>query len=381
MKNCRLPPYNMTLHGLLTVMMLLCGVYLLSIDLETIQKGLGYAPFKDNNDSTIQVSHYPWIETDGVTLSQIVGNPSVCKDVIYTGDSRDPFGATVEDKGIRMIKSGWKGTSHLIRNAPALQGNTCFAFYRVASSWIHEGKELHPVWGRLPATALVMSAFPKAEVFLYMDSDALLAFPDKSPTDMYKALAFDGYGENPTMQQLQPGLVVNKPLTGWLCGQCEKYKLGHGCFNTGALVWHRGPSAELVLQKWWESRLNDRSQNFVAEEDEDGFHGWTRDGELPADKMSEQNRLMYIFNTDEEVRAAVWPVPRQKSEEFDSESCPNKVDADHMPCLQTEFIHGAKWDSAEPSCFIHHYADDKEDVKDHSKLMLTYGESKERRRS
>ena len=144
---------------------------------------------------------------------------------------------------------------------------------------------------------LVFSTFRGADVFLYMDSDALLVRGDKTPTDMYEDLAFDGKGAEATMRHTTPGLIVNKPFTGWLCSECEKFGLGHGCFNSGVLLWHR-ERAEPVLRAWWESRNTDESHNFVR--DGEWFHGWTSDEHAGrvGDDMGEQNRLMYVFATD-----------------------------------------------------------------------------------
>lgn len=220
-----------------------------------------------------------------------------------------------------------------------------------------------------------MSAFPKADIFLYMDSDALLAFPDKSPTMMYNELSFDGYGEDATLQQLKPGLIVNKPKTGWLCGQCEEFELGHGCFNSGALLWHRA-KAEIVLRAWWASRNMDGSQNFFKKNGE-AFHGWHEDDDNKrvGDKMGEQNRLMYIYGSDPRVREVVWSVPRQKSDEFKSYSCPNAVDKAHTPCLQNDWVHSVTWKPSGPSCFISHYPDNKSLVAEHAKAIMNDGNS------
>ena len=35
---------------------------------------------------------------------------------------------------------------------------------------------------------------------------------------------------------------------GWMCGECEKFRLGHGCFNLGALLWHKSEGMELILK-------------------------------------------------------------------------------------------------------------------------------------
>ncbi|KAL3920645.1 MAG: hypothetical protein SGILL_003155 [Bacillariaceae sp.] len=78
------------------------------------------------------------------------------------------------------------------------------------------------------------------------------------------------------------------------------------------------------------------------------------------DKMSEQNRLMYIYGTYPEMKDAIWPVPRQISDEFKSASCPNSDDKEHTPCLQKDFVADAEWnDTSKPTCFVNHYADEK----------------------
>ena len=337
---------------------------------ETITRG-SLAANGQNIKSSSAV--FDWIDTSGVILSHIQGDPTTCKDVIYTGHTLDPFEVAGEDKASSdMITRTWESMAYIIRTSPALKQTSCLAFFGVSSPWIDQnGKEFHPVWGRLPATALVMSAFPQADIFLYMDSDALLSFPDKSPTDMYNELAFDGYGEDATFQHLKPGLIVNKPFTGWLCSQCERFGLGHGCFNSGVLLWNRA-KAEPVLRAWWESRNMDKSKNIFDPETGEGFHGWSgTDAERVGDKMGEQNRLMYLHGTDPRFRRDVWSVPRQKSEEFNSESCPNAVEG-HIPCLQNDFSSTVNWNASTPSCFISHYADKKEQAIKHGEMMMTH---------
>lgn len=357
-------------HRLRSIAMLIVGAYLLSIDLEDIHNFLGYSENPTIEEST--EAAFEWMDTTGVTLTSIVGDPTTCKDVIFTGDSRDPFALTGEaSSGHKIVNQVWRTMSSIVHLSPALE-ETCFAFFQVSNPWIDDdGIELHPVWGRLPATALVMSTFTKADIFLYMDSDALMLFSDKTPTTMYNELAFDGYGEDATMQQLTPALIVNKPYTGWLCSQCEKYGIGHGCFNTGALIWNRA-NAEPVIRAWWESRKMDESHNLHLPDSDDGFHGWNGNAaSLVGDKMGEQNRLMYLFATNPTVRENVWPVPRQKQEGSGSESCPNKLKG-HTPCLQNDFESNVKWNPTEPSCFLGHYADNKETAIKQARKMEDY---------
>jgi len=315
------------------------------------------------------------MNTSGVTLSHIQGDPTTCKDVIYSGNTRNPFkSSTIDDDNDKdendstIVRKQWKSLARIVRTSPSLRQSTCFAYFIVSSPWIdHRGNEMHPVWGRIPATALVMEAFPKANIFLYMDSDALLAFPDKTPTSMYKKLAFDGYGENATFQHMTPGLIVNKPFTGWLCGECERYGLGHGCFNSGVLLWHRF-KAERILKAWWNSRNLRESQNIFIEHE--GFFGWDGNyAERIGNKMGEQNRLMYLYATNPDVRSAIWPVPRKRSVEFNSESCPDGM-AGYTPCLQSDWISEAMWDTTEPSCYVNHYAERKESILKHSEMMM-----------
>ncbi len=353
------------LRRFVSITLLALGVFLLSINLNDVQTAIGY--YKESPPIP-ETRGFDWMDTTGVTLSRVVGNPSTCKDVIYTGDNRDPFG-TERTESEEIIYRGWKSTAHVVHTSPALMENTCFVFFDVASPWIDsKGRELHPVWGRVPATALVLSAFPQADIFLYMDSDALIAFSNETPTDMYKDLAFDGKGEGATMQHLKPGLIVNKPYTGWLCAQCEKYGLGHGCFNSGALLWHR-EKAEPVLKAWWESRNTDDSHNFMVEGE--GFHGWSDKDEARrlGDKMGEQNRLMWVFGTNPKVREVVWPVPREKSD-IGSESCPSIVDEAHTPCLQNDGTHSMIWNPSKPACHVNHYADDKDVILKQADAMM-----------
>lgn len=100
---------------------------------------------------------------------------------------------------------------------------TCFAFFQLSSQYFTtNGRDgLHMVWGRLPATAMVLSIFQEPQLMLYLDNDAVFPSSKYTPTDIYHQLSFDEYrGLNATGQHLSPALIVNKPMTGWLCHQC-----------------------------------------------------------------------------------------------------------------------------------------------------------------
>jgi galactosyl transferase GMA12/MNN10 family len=319
----------------------------------------------------------PRIDTSAIKLIRIHGNPSECTDVIYTGDSRIPLLPALGPEET-FVYANWEALSHIVQLSPILN-QTCLAFFQISQPFVdrQSHRELHPVWGRVPATVKMMQHFSQAKYFLYLDSDASLALPSFTPTTMYLTLAYDGYGENATNLQTHPGLIVNKPMTGWLCSECEKYGLGHGCFNSGALLWRKSQEASLVLQAWWDSRNDNSTQNFFyrnqdENQDEEHFHGWSRpDGADVLDKMGEQNRLMYIYSTNHAVRDVIWPVPRQVSEDLQSPSCPNAMDERHTPCLQNDYLREAKWNSTmQPSCFINHYADNKADLLDVLELVL-----------
>ena len=91
------------------------------------------------------------------------------------------------------------------------------------------------------------------------------------------------------------------------------------------------------------------------------FHGWSDETKSdPTEKMSEQNRLMYIFGTDPAMQQAIWPVPRQLSYASNSSSCPDGLDEGHTPCLQTDRALRAVWnETKKATCFVNHFADKK----------------------
>jgi galactosyl transferase GMA12/MNN10 family len=321
-----------------------------------------------------EIIDWSWMNTSGITLKYVQGDPNSCQDVIYTGHSVDPMTEGMND----YVHAGWKGLSYAVKTFKMLN-KTCAVYFQIDDPFLPNGESmpLHSVWGRVSATALVMRTFPKANFLLYLDSDALIAFPDQTPTTMYHALSYDGYGENATFRQLQPALIVNKPYTGWLCLQCGKFGLGHGCINSGALLWHRSKAARIVVQAWWESRLSNNTHNLFA--GQDGFFGW---GDVTAEKrrmnkMGEQNRLMYIYHTNQAVRDAVWPVPRQVSDSnstkyTNSTSCPNAVEG-HVPCLQFDFPREPIWNASNASCFNIHYTWGKEKLINQTAMMLQSG--------
>ena len=86
-----------------------------------------------------------------------MGDPAKCKDVIYTGDSHNPWGLDAE---YSYVTRAWRATAQLIFTKPAFQEDTCCALFDISSPWTGEqGGVLHSVWDQLPATTLVMSAF------------------------------------------------------------------------------------------------------------------------------------------------------------------------------------------------------------------------------
>lgn len=318
------------------------------------------------------VVHIPQlINTTGMILQTITeGNSESCTDVIYTCDGRAPVPSLMmatSTSNMTMVDASW-GAMVLLSKLPKFN-QTCFAFFQLSDQYFGvDGRRLHMVWGRLPITALVLSLFPKAQYMLYMDTDATLSSARHTPTDMYHALSYDGYGSDATFQHLSPGLIVNKPMTGWLCHQCRYLNLNHGCFNTGALLWHRSNGMQNILQHWWESRLHNTTQNLFVKEGNTrvrAFHGW---GSGNREKMSEQNRLMYLFNTDPDVNKEVWPVPRAASRFTNTTSCPEDT-LHHLPCLQNDRIKFAEWELETPSCYINHYADIKPQVIEVLKTM------------
>jgi hypothetical protein len=97
-----------------------------------------------------------------------------------------------------------------------------------------------------------------------------------------------------------------------------------------------------------------------------GFHGWS--AEPPninhADKMSEQNRLMYLYHNDYEAKKAygIWPVPWQKSKLTNTSSCPEAVKG-HTPSLQNDrHSTGSEREEEWPMCFLNYYTNNKDGV-------------------
>jgi hypothetical protein len=322
-------------------------------------------------------SEWSWMDTSGISIVRLHGNPSKCKDVIYTGDTRLPLLPELKEKD-SFVHAAWEILSHIVHLSPAM-AETCLVFFQISTPFIDiiTNQTLHPVWGRVPATALMMQYFGRANYFLYMDSDAVLATPNYTPTAMYHILANEKYLQNVTSQQKNPGLIANKPMTGWLCMQCELFGLGHGCFNSGALLWRRSLKAKIILHAWWDSRCDNVTQN-VFRTGNDGevepMFGWSMPeqfGSDPLHPMGEQNRLMYIYAAYSKVRDSIWPVPREVSDDSQSESCPNALDDKHLPCLQHDAITEVKWNpSGEPTCFIYHYTNKKTALDDVLEMVL-----------
>ena len=313
------------------------------------------------------------IDTSGIeTTFQILGNPNTCVDVIYTCDGRIPT-STAENRSI--VDASWD-IMVKISYIPKFN-QTCFVFFQLSDQYFttNEREGIHMVWGRLPATAMVLSIFREAQYMLYLDTDAVFSSSKYTPTDMYHQLSSVGYKEpNSTVQYLSPALIVNKPMTGWLCHQCMYFALEHGCFNTGALLWKRSYGMNLVIQRWWASRLLKGTQNLFLNNNttKRPFFGWDAKT-TAANKMSEQNRLIYLFQVDPDLKKQVWPVPRAPSHKTKTSSCPEDVRF-HSPCLQNDRSgsRAAEWNEDEPSCFINHYADKKYKMHDVLDKLLRF---------
>jgi galactosyl transferase GMA12/MNN10 family len=301
---------------------------------------------------------WAWMDTTGIKLWPIQGNPNVCQDVIYTGNTHtDP---RIWRRN-NMVHESWKGLSYAVRTFPKLQ-QTCLVYFQIANPYHPKGHSspLHPVWARLPATAAVMMRFPKAKYFLYLDSDALLASSDHNPTTMYQAISYDG--ANSTQQQ--PALIVHKPTTGWLFGECQRFGLGYRCLNSGALLWHRSQEANTILQAWWESRHSKRTENFFKYHSEEPFIGWHQDTqeERLTHEMGVTNRLMYTYHTNQAVHG-VWPAPR------------DPAGKSHLPCLLNEWAYQPSSNAGYSSCPINHFNAYEEMAIQRTALMLESGTS------
>ena len=316
-----------------------------------------YSKRVTSNNSTIQ-----WIDTTGIDEVILLGNSSTCSDIIYTCDGRLPnYSTTSQDRSI--VDSSWDAMVELSR--VPIFNQTCFAFFHLSNShFTTDGKTgIHMVWGRIPSTALVIELFPQAQYMLYLDTDAILMSADYTPTSMYAKLT------SHLSSRQSYSLIVNKPTLGWLCDQCIDFNLNDGCFNSGALLWKRGKDTLQVLRRWWESRLHGKDLNFFIHKGNNtlGFQGWAN---TPftidhADKMSEQNRLMYLYSKDAEVNKAILPMPRQRNRPQNTSSCPGRI-WNHMPCLQDTAAgqYGGIWGKAGPMCFISHFADNKWRIHD-----------------
>ena len=447
-----------------SALLIVLGVLILNIDKFTIEQCL-LRLYNGPDNGQVLASSFSSMNTTGVTLARVQGDPTTCTNVIYTVNTYNPFQnqnqnhkkkkgkkndddddgneakERKEQENIAKVVHA-KSLRFLVRTSPILKDSTCVAFFVVDDPWMvtrssKKGRSsksyaLHPVWGRLPATAIAMTTFVQAQYFLYLDSDALLVYPDITPATMYEQLRYDYEPNNiksiheheqPQKTKHTPGLIVNKPFTGWLCGQCEQFHMGHGCFNSNVLLWYKSNTATQILNDWWKLRYSKAIHNmYVSKENTDEekgneddrndsndkdnddnvkefFHGWS--GTIKdrlKEKNGEANRLMYLFHTysqeeknDDENEIRIWPVPRKRSEDFNSESCPNSMDAGYTPCLQTDSSSTIRWNpdhnddidtdadadadhqQQQPSsCYIHQYSDDKELLFQHAAKIMEY---------
>ncbi|EJK72602.1 hypothetical protein THAOC_05849, partial [Thalassiosira oceanica] len=106
--------------------------------------------------------------------------------------------------------------------------------------------------------------------------------------------------------------------------------------------------------------------NFYLDEHWGYFNGWAWDDNRGLDKMSEQNRLMYIAWTIPKVREAMLIGPTFPSRSKLT-SCPERVDG---PCLQKDSFRIEWTDNDEEHCYVQHMSERKNNMINISKNIL-----------
>lgn len=113
------------------------------------------------------------------------------------------------------------------------------------------GCVLHPVWAKVKGMLTLMRQFPKAEYYIFLDSDATVS-PQFAHLPWSHMLS-DIEGLYNFSMKTHPVLLASE-IRGWWENQCLGRNLSYAP-NGGFIALRNDPKAHRFLQEWWASAL------------------------------------------------------------------------------------------------------------------------------
>lgn len=115
----------------------------------------------------------------------------------------------------------------------------------------HGDLPLYETWCKLRAMRQVQADFPRAEYFLYMDTDAVVdyQFRDRSLLDLLQNMTTEWL---PDWNIDERPFALNQEGPGMWCGMVHEGNFSH-CLNTGTILWKRSRESTSIMEHWWMS--------------------------------------------------------------------------------------------------------------------------------
>lgn len=112
-------------------------------------------------------------------------------------------------------------------------------------------------WCKVRSMIAATEEFLDVKVFIYLDSDAVIS-ADQNSTSLQQYMTFMQHQLN--WNVLEKPIIFNQDGPCWWCDLIQK--VGYStCLNSGTVAWVRNPRADIMLKAWWDSALDDYSEN------------------------------------------------------------------------------------------------------------------------
>ena len=281
--------------------------------------------------------------------------PRSPRAVVVQFDNRDPANASAAD-------GSWWRASALINREYARRHNHGYVYYTLAAGaecLAHDGATaLAPAWCKVLAMRRAMSEFASAELFLFLDSDSIVAPREFNVSLLRKAhriarlTGWDRDAQPVLLSQDGPGpwcrLMYNAaPATFEEHTGGEAYR--RHCLNAGAVMWWRHANASAFLRAWWRSATDAYDFAERARAYEGGPVGGgpfnIRFREMWPWEQERLHALLALFAALDVSVAHVVPHPQRLMMEWNPHARKNA-----LPIAPWCFAH-----LPEARCFIEHY--------------------------
>ena len=116
----------------------------------------------------------------------------------------------------------------------------------------HGSELLADAWCKVKAMMQANDDYPKVKIFIYMDSDAVIARSfDQLPLSQMLGTLQDRLQWDPEAKPM----VFNQDGPCWWCKQVQR--VGYAmCLNAGTVLWYAHPYSRQLLNEWWDAALD-----------------------------------------------------------------------------------------------------------------------------